>query len=64
MDQQLRPSAGPRLADLKRALEDTSMHKPEFVYVTYIETTAHKLWQALTEPVFTARYWGDSQSSD
>ena len=24
------------------------MRKPEFVYVTYIETTPEKLWQALT----------------
>ncbi len=26
------------------------MSKPEFVYVTYIETTPEKLWQALTGP--------------
>ena len=24
------------------------MSKPEFVYITYIETTPEKLWQALT----------------
>lgn len=33
------------------------MSKPEFVYVTYIETTPDKLWQALTDGDFTARYW-------
>jgi uncharacterized protein YndB with AHSA1/START domain len=33
------------------------MRKPEFVYVTYIETTPEKLWQALTDPDFTERYW-------
>jgi uncharacterized protein YndB with AHSA1/START domain len=33
------------------------MSKPEFVYVTYIETTPEKLWQALTDPDFTERYW-------
>jgi uncharacterized protein YndB with AHSA1/START domain len=33
------------------------MSKPEFVYVTYIETTPEKLWQALTEGDFTERYW-------
>jgi uncharacterized protein YndB with AHSA1/START domain len=33
------------------------MSKPEFVYVTYIETTPEKLWHALTDPDFTARYW-------
>ena len=27
------------LADLKRALEDTGMDKPSFVYTTYIQTT-------------------------
>ena len=33
------------------------MSKPEFVYTTYIETTAEKLWQALTDGDFTERYW-------
>ena len=33
------------------------MSKPEFVYITYIETTPEKLWQALTEGDFTERYW-------
>ena len=33
------------------------MRKPEFVYVTYIETTPEKLWEALTEGDFTERYW-------
>jgi DNA-binding transcriptional ArsR family regulator/uncharacterized protein YndB with AHSA1/START domain len=45
------------LADLKRALEDTDMDKPSFVYTTYIRTTPERLWQALTDPVFTRRYW-------
>ena len=33
------------------------MRKPEFVYVTYIETTAEKLWEALTDGDFHERYW-------
>jgi uncharacterized protein YndB with AHSA1/START domain len=33
------------------------MRKPEFVYVTYIETTPEKLWHALTDGDFTERYW-------
>ncbi|SRR5258708_39602578 len=33
------------------------MSKPEFVYTTYIETSAEKLWQALTDGDFTERYW-------
>ncbi|MBI3790762.1 MAG: SRPBCC family protein [Gemmatimonadetes bacterium] len=35
------------------------MTKAEFVYVTYIKTTRERLWQALTEPAFTARYWSN-----
>ncbi|WP_407156466.1 SRPBCC family protein [Bradyrhizobium sp. STM 3557] len=33
------------------------MTKPEFVYVTYIETTPDKLWQALTSSEFSKAYW-------
>jgi uncharacterized protein YndB with AHSA1/START domain len=44
------------LADLKTALEQTPMS--EFVYTTYINTTPERLWQALTDPAFTRRYWG------
>ena len=33
------------------------MEKPKFVYVTYIRTTPKQLWQALTEPEFTRKYW-------
>src|SRR6516164_544831 len=33
------------------------MSKPAFVYTTYIETSADKLWQALTDGDFTERYW-------
>lgn len=36
----------------------------EFVYTTYINTTPERLWQALTEPSFTRRYWGLSIESD
>jgi uncharacterized protein YndB with AHSA1/START domain/DNA-binding transcriptional ArsR family regulator len=52
------------LAGLKRALEDPSMEKPEFVYVTYIRTTPERIWQALTDPSFTARYWGRTYDTD
>src|SRR5215471_13777937 len=37
------------------------MPKPEFIYVTYIETTPEKLWQALTDSDFTRRYWFDTE---
>ena len=33
------------------------MEKSEFIYVTYIRATPEKLWQALTDPEFTRRYW-------
>src|SRR5256714_9672928 len=52
------------LADLKRALEDTAVAKPSFVYTTYIKTTPERLWQALTEPGFTERYWGLTFDTD
>ena len=52
------------LADLKRALEDTTVDKPSFVYTSYIRTTPERLWQALTEPAFTERYWAITFESD
>jgi DNA-binding transcriptional ArsR family regulator/uncharacterized protein YndB with AHSA1/START domain len=52
------------LADLKRALEATPVDKPSFVYTTYIQTTPELLWQALTEPAFTERYWSITVDSD
>jgi DNA-binding transcriptional ArsR family regulator/uncharacterized protein YndB with AHSA1/START domain len=52
------------LGDLKRALEDTRVDRPSFVYTTYIKTTPERLWQALTEPAFTERYWGMVFHSD
>ncbi len=67
------------LADLKTALETNPMtatptstptgtpttnQATEFVYTTYIKTTPEQLWQALTNPTFTTRYWGVSLTSD
>jgi uncharacterized protein YndB with AHSA1/START domain/DNA-binding transcriptional ArsR family regulator len=55
------------LGTLKRSLEETktgnaedesTMDKPNFVYITYINTTPEKLWEALTNPEFTKQYWG------
>ena len=51
------------LADLKTALEQP-MSSTEFVYTSYIATTPEKLWQALTDPAFTSRYWGATFTSD
>jgi uncharacterized protein YndB with AHSA1/START domain len=36
------------------------MSKPEFIYVSYIETTPEKLWEALTNSEFSKRYWWDT----
>jgi uncharacterized protein YndB with AHSA1/START domain len=36
---------------------DTAMFKPKTVYVIYIASTAEKVWQALTDPAFTAQYF-------
>jgi DNA-binding transcriptional ArsR family regulator/uncharacterized protein YndB with AHSA1/START domain len=53
------------LADLKDALEltymttitDATTQTKSFVYTTYIKTTPEQLWNALTNPAFTKRYW-------
>ncbi len=53
------------LADLKTALEQSPMSGNDaFVYVTYIKATPERLWQALTDPAFTSRYWGVSFHTD
>ncbi|MER7505904.1 metalloregulator ArsR/SmtB family transcription factor [Nonomuraea pusilla] len=52
------------LADLKEALEGKPMGSDAFVYTTYINTTPERLWEALTEPAFTRRYWGVELESD
>src|SRR4051794_13893822 len=52
------------LGDLKRELEEPAMDKPSFVYTTYIHTTAERLWDALTDPEFTQRYWGVTFETD
>jgi len=39
--------------------------KPQFAYVIYIRTTAEKLWNALTDPEQTKKYWaGTWQESE
>ncbi|MEN3305928.1 MAG: hypothetical protein V7603_2130 [Micromonosporaceae bacterium] len=48
------------LSSMKRLLEQDghAMDKPKLVHVTYIATTPDQLWNALTDPELTARYWG------
>lgn len=52
------------LSSLKRRAEDPMSDKPSFVYVTYIESTPERVWQALTDPDITAEYWGHRNVSD
>lgn len=40
------------------------MDKPSFVYTTYINASPEQVWEALTSPAFTERYWGVSFESD
>jgi uncharacterized protein YndB with AHSA1/START domain/DNA-binding transcriptional ArsR family regulator len=57
----------PRLRTLRavqRRAEDAMSDRPRAVYVTYIESTAEKVWEALTDTDLTARYWGHSNVSD
>jgi uncharacterized protein YndB with AHSA1/START domain/DNA-binding transcriptional ArsR family regulator len=48
----------------RRAEEHAVTDKPTFVYVTYIQSTAEEVWQALTDADLTASYWGHSNVSD
>lgn len=58
----------PRLRALsamkRRAEENTMDSRPSYVYVTYIEASPERVWEALTDPELTARYWGHSNVSD
>src|SRR6185436_13918221 len=44
------------LSTIKKKAEDTMSDRPNFVYVTYIESTPEKVWQALTDADATATY--------
>jgi uncharacterized protein YndB with AHSA1/START domain/DNA-binding transcriptional ArsR family regulator len=59
---------GPRLRALsaikQRAEEGTMAGRPEYVYVTYIESSPERVWNALTDPDLTASYWGHANISD
>jgi uncharacterized protein YndB with AHSA1/START domain/DNA-binding transcriptional ArsR family regulator len=54
------------LSGLKNQLEQEArpMDSPKLVYVTYIATTPQRLWDALTDPEVTARYWGHRNVSN
>jgi uncharacterized protein YndB with AHSA1/START domain len=53
------------LSALKRRAEEHEMaDKSEFVCVTYIHSSAEKVWHALTDAELTAQYWGHANVSD
>jgi uncharacterized protein YndB with AHSA1/START domain len=46
-------------------MTEPASDKPQFVYVTYIRTSADKLWEALLRPEFTRQYRAETwQESD
>jgi uncharacterized protein YndB with AHSA1/START domain/DNA-binding transcriptional ArsR family regulator len=51
-------------AEQAQAEEDIMADRPSYVYVTYIESSPERVWQALTDADLTARYWGHSNISD
>lgn len=58
----------PRLRALSaikhQAEEPTMTERPDYVYVTYIESSPERVWQALTDADLTARYWGHANVSN
>jgi uncharacterized protein YndB with AHSA1/START domain/DNA-binding transcriptional ArsR family regulator len=51
------------LSAIKRHAEEDPM-RPSYVYVTYIESSPERVWDALTDADLTARFWGHSNVSD
>jgi uncharacterized protein YndB with AHSA1/START domain/DNA-binding transcriptional ArsR family regulator len=53
------------LSAIKHGAEEGTMaDRPSYVYVTYIEASPERVWQALTDAGLTAAYWGHSNVSD
>ncbi len=57
------------LCAIKQRAEEAEMagqpiDKPTFVYVTYIQSTPERVWEALTDAKLSAEYWGHSNISD
>src|SRR4029450_1495810 len=45
------------LSTLKADLEGASMDRPRHVYQVYIRTQPEQVWQAITDPAFTERFF-------
>ncbi|MCA9881143.1 MAG: metalloregulator ArsR/SmtB family transcription factor [Thermomicrobiales bacterium] len=57
------------LGAIKQRAEEVAMTTatttiPDYVYTTYIRATPEQVWQALTDPAITGRFWGHAQVSD
>jgi uncharacterized protein YndB with AHSA1/START domain/DNA-binding transcriptional ArsR family regulator len=52
------------LSTIKQQAEEAMTDRPTFRYVTYIESTPDKVWDALTDADLTADYWGHANVSD
>ena len=52
------------LGALRRRAEGPVSDIPTYVYVTYIESTPERVWEALTDADLTASYWGHRNESD
>jgi uncharacterized protein YndB with AHSA1/START domain/DNA-binding transcriptional ArsR family regulator len=53
------------LSAIKHQAEEESMaDRPTYVYVTYIESSPERVWDALTDADLTAEFWGHSNVSD
>ena len=52
------------LSTIKRRAEEPMSDRPAYVYVTYIESTPERVWEALTDAELTAAYWGHRNVSD
>src|SRR5947207_12721707 len=49
------------LADLKADLEGTRMDRPRHVFQVYIRTRPEQLWQAITDPDFTRKFFFETR---
>jgi uncharacterized protein YndB with AHSA1/START domain/DNA-binding transcriptional ArsR family regulator len=52
------------LSTIKQQAEEAMTDRPTFRYVTYIESTPEKVWDALTNAELTTDYWGHANVSD
>jgi uncharacterized protein YndB with AHSA1/START domain/DNA-binding transcriptional ArsR family regulator len=52
------------LSGIKHRAEEEMSDRPAFVYVTYIESTPERVWEALTDADLTGTYWGHRNVSD